>query len=143
MDLTWKYEHADIDWKVLSDLYKIAPLGHKPPEELQKTFGNSLYQCFVFRGSQLVGAGRVLADGVDCAYLCDVAVHPDLQGTGIGKKIILALTDLAQGHKKIILYANPGTESFYQKLGFKRMLTAMARFENEDHALNVGLVSDT
>jgi hypothetical protein len=48
-----------------------------------------------------------------------------------------------KGHKKIILYANPGTEGFYKKLGFKRMNTAMAIFQDQTHALEVGLVNET
>jgi GNAT superfamily N-acetyltransferase len=32
----------------------------------------------------LIGVGRAVADGIDCSYICDVAVHPDFQGKGIG-----------------------------------------------------------
>ncbi len=74
----------------------------------------------------LVGVGRALADGVDCSYLCDVAVHPEYQGIGLGRDIINKLLELSEGYKKIILYANPGKEGFYSKLGFKRINTAMA-----------------
>jgi predicted GNAT family acetyltransferase len=42
-----------------------------------------------------------------------VAVHPDHQGRGLGTQVIKRLTALAAGHKKIILYANPGAEPFY------------------------------
>jgi hypothetical protein len=47
------------------------------------------------------------------------------------------------GHKKIILYASPGKEGFYKKLGFKQMNTAMAIFSNEQRAIEVGLLSST
>ncbi len=53
------------------------------------------------------------------------------------------LVELSKGHKKIILYSNPGKESFYKKLGFKRMSTAMAIFENQEQALEWGLVNET
>ena len=52
------------------------------------------------------------------------------------------LVDLAKDHKKIILYAVPGKEPFYRKLGFKRMTTAMAIFANPAQALATGLVSE-
>jgi ribosomal protein S18 acetylase RimI-like enzyme len=99
-----------------------------------------MYKCFVLGDGRLVGAGRVVADGFDTAYLCDIVVHPDLQGTGIGKAIVLKLKELSARHRKIILYANPGKEDFYRKLGFRRMLTAMAIFEDEDRAVRTGLV---
>jgi hypothetical protein len=31
-------------------------------------------------------------------------------------------------HCNVILYASPGKEGFYQKFGFRRMKTGMARF---------------
>ena len=143
MQLTWKYDQESINWEKLSNLYKIAPLGDKKVDDLQKAFGNSMYKCFVFEDAQLVGVGRTLADGVDCAYICDIAVHPEYQGTGIGKSIIKKLMSLSEGHKKIILYANPGKEGLYKTLGFKRMSTAMAIFQDQTHALEVGLVNET
>ncbi len=102
----------------------------------------SRYKCFVFDNEKLIGAGRALADGVDCSYLCDVAVHPDYQGTGLGKEIITRLKELSAGHKKIILYASPGKEGFYKRLGFMRMRTAMAIFQNRERAIEVGLVDE-
>ena len=81
-----------------------------------------------------------MADGVDCSYLCDVAVHPDFQGHGLGKAIIVKLKELSAGHRKIILHANPGKEGFYQRLGFTRLRTAMAIFRDQDRAMRSGLV---
>jgi ribosomal protein S18 acetylase RimI-like enzyme len=143
LSFTWRYDQELIDWEELSNLYRIAPLGDKKAEDLQTVFGNSRYKCFVFDGLQLSGAGRALADGLDCSYICDVAVHPDYQGKGIGKGIVEQLTRLSESHAKIILYANPGKEGFYKKLGFKRMNTAMAIFQDEKRALEVGLIRKT
>jgi ribosomal protein S18 acetylase RimI-like enzyme len=91
----------------------------------------------------LVGVGRALADGIDCSYIFDVAVLPSYQGSKIGKSIVAKLVELSKDHKKNILYSYPGKESFYKKLGFKRMSTAMAIFENQEQALEFGLVNET
>lgn len=142
-ELTWSDSLQDLDWNELSALYRVAPLGDKKPAALQTAFGHSMFRCLVRNtAGQLVGAGRALADGVDCSYICDVAVHPSQQGKGLGRAIVQRLVELSAGHKKIILYANPGTEPFYLKLGFKRMATAMAIFENQARALERGLVVD-
>jgi ribosomal protein S18 acetylase RimI-like enzyme len=74
--------------------------------------------------------------------IAHIVVHPEHQGRGLGKALVAKLTELSAGHRKIILYANPGKEGFYRKLGFRRMLTAMARFQDERHALSTGLVAD-
>lgn len=140
--MQWVYDQDAIDWQALSDLYRIAPLGEKKPQDLERAFSSSRFKCFVLEGGELIGAGRALADGVDCSYLCDVAVHPAHQGKGLGVAIIDKLVDLSRGHKKIILYANPGTESFYAKLGFSRMRTAMAIFKDRERAVRTGLIDE-
>ena len=60
----------------------------------------------------------------------------------LGKQIVQYLIDQSQGHKKIILYANPGKEGFYSKLGFKKMNTAMAIFQNEEEMIKNGTLSE-
>jgi ribosomal protein S18 acetylase RimI-like enzyme len=142
-NLSWLYEQSNIDWFQLSELYRIAPLGEKSADDLEIVFTNSRFKCFVYYNDKLIGVGRALADGLDCSYICDVAIHPEYQGVGLGKQIIEKLIKLSNGHKKIILYANPGKEGFYNKLGFKKMNTAMAIFSNQKQALEAGLVSET
>lgn len=141
MSLDWKYSIDGVDWEELSALYRVAPLGDKPPDHLRKVFGNSRFVSFVYDGARLVGAGRALADGGDCSYMCDIAVLPDYQGTGLGKKLVGDLVDRSRGHKKIILYSVPGREPFYRKFGFLRMKTAMAIFENPQAQLERGYLT--
>lgn len=143
MKLEWKYSLEHLIWEELSSLYRVAPLGDKSPLNLETAYSNSMFKCFVFDSGKLVGAGRALADGIDCSYICDVAVLPSHQSLGVGKAIVSRLVDLSKGHKKIILYTYPGKEPFYRKLGFKRMATAMAIFENQAQAIEWGLIDET
>ena len=143
MPITWSSGLEGIDWLELEALYRAAPLGNKSAAGLEIVFTNSRYVCFALEHERIVGAGRALADGADCSYLCDVAVLPSHQGTGVGKEIVAKLVALSKGHKKIILYAVPGKEPFYRKFGFRRMLTAMAIFENQAQALERGYISET
>jgi GNAT superfamily N-acetyltransferase len=136
--IEWTYSADGVDWEELAALYRAAPLGDKKPAALERAFGNSLFKCFAYDDGRLVGAGRVLADGADCAYLCDVAVLPGHQGTGLGKRIVGHLVEASRGHRKIILYAVPGKEGFYEGFGFLRMTTAMAIFENQQQQLERG-----
>jgi GNAT superfamily N-acetyltransferase len=137
----WATDDSSVDWDELSALYRVAPLGDKPPDSLRTVFGNSMFKCFVYDDGRLVGAGRALADGLDSAYLAYVAVHPDHQGRGLGSAI-RRLVDMSAGHKKVLLYANPGTEGFYSNLGFLRMNTAMAIWRDRARAIETGLISE-
>jgi len=139
-NLKWVDNIKNINWNELSSLYKIAPLGDKSPELLEQVFSNSMFKYFVYDHKKLVGVGRALADGADCSYICDVAIHPDYQGRGLGKAIIERLIEDSKGHKKIILYAVPSKEPFYAKFGFAKMKTAMAIFKEKEWARDVGLV---
>jgi len=139
---TWSFDQTQINWNELSELYRIAPLGIKPAEHLKLVFTDSKFKCFVYHESILVGAGRGLADGKDTSYLCDIAVHPEYQGQGLGKEIVQKLVSLSDGHRKIILYASPGKEGFYAKLGFKKMNTAMAIFQDEADMMTNGTISE-
>lgn len=143
MPLVWSHSLASLDWSELSALYQAAPLGNKSPHSLQTAFTNSMFKCFVYEDEKLVGVGRALADGTDCSYICDVALLPSHQGLGLGKQIVSKLVSMSSGHKKIILYAVPGKEQFYKGLGFKRMSTAMAIFENQGLALERGYLNET
>jgi ribosomal protein S18 acetylase RimI-like enzyme len=142
MTIAWSHTIEGLDWAELEALYRAAPLGNKTAAGLQTVFANSRYCCFAREEGRLVGAGRALADGADCSYICDVAVLPSHQGTGVGKEIVAQLVAFSQGHKKIILYSVPGKEAFYRKFGFRRMLTAMAIFENQAQAFERGYLAE-
>lgn len=143
MPNVWSDSLDHVDWNELAALYLAAPLGHKNPSDLRIAFSNSRFRCFVRDGGNLVGVGRALADGADCSYICDVAVLPSHQGAGLGRQIVARLVALSRGHKKIVLYAVPGKEAFYRKLGFRRMTTAMAIFENQALAQERGYIDET
>ena len=140
--MQWRYDSNGVDWDDLSNLYKIAPLGDKKPEDLKMVFENSRYKCFIYDEEKLIGAGRALADGVDVSYIADVAIHPEYQGQGIGKAIVSKLVEFSKRHNKIILFASVGKEAFYAKLGFDKMNTTMAIFKNREKVLEWGLVSE-
>ncbi|VAW59038.1 Acetyltransferase, GNAT family [hydrothermal vent metagenome] len=143
MNFKWIYSDDKVNWPELSALYKIAPLGIKPADGLKIAFNHSMFKVFIYDSDKLIGVGRALADGSDCSYICDVAVLPNYQGLGLGKKIIQKMIALSEGHKKIILYAAQGKEGFYKNLGFEKMNTAMAIFSDNELAMQLGLINKT
>lgn len=138
--LHWSCDDTRVNWNELSELYRIAPLGNKSADHLRRVYANSMFKVFVHDGAKLIGAGRAVADGLDTSYLCDIAVHPGYRDRGLGVAIVEKLKELSAGHRKIILYANPGKEGFYRKRGFRMMRTAMAIFRDGDDAVRTGLI---
>ena len=140
--ITWSESLDGIDWDELAALYRAAPLGDKRPADLELVFSNSMFRCFAFEHGKLIAAGRALADGRDCAYLCDIAVLPSHQGRGLGRRVVSRLVERSKSHRKLILYAVPGREELYRGLGFRRMRTAMAIFENQAEAYARGYLAE-
>lgn len=128
MAVTWTTSIESVNWDEMSELYRIAPLGTKSGDWLRTAYSNSLFKWLAYDDGKVVACGRAVADGVDCSYLCDIVVHPAYQGGGLGRELIRRLIRASKGHRKIILYAVPGREPFYEKFGFRRMKTAMAIF---------------
>ena len=126
MKVSLCFDTEGIDWVRAADVFRRAPLGIRDPEKLQRAFENSGTVCFAFHKDRLMGMARALSDGEYHAAVYDLVVLPEYQGQGIGRKIVAAL------HRRLpvrttILYAVPGKEPFYRKLGYAKMLTAMAR----------------
>lgn len=138
MQVRWSDHRHDIDWQELSCLVRRAPLGDKSAAHLETVFGNSAVVCFGFDGNRLVAAGRALADGAECAYLADIVVLPEYQGRGLGTELVRRLIAAVRNHRRILLFAVPGKEGFYKRHGFRRLLTAMAIFEDESSAIARG-----
>ena len=140
--IQWSSSTDSLDWAELSELYRLAPLGNKSPAWLQTAFSNSMFKFFALENGALIAAGRAVADGVDCSYICDVVVHPSHQGRGLGREIIERLVAASRGHRKIILYSVPGKEQFYRRFGFRRMRTAMAIFDDARKAAANGYTDE-
>ncbi|MCG8617755.1 MAG: GNAT family N-acetyltransferase, partial [Desulfobacterales bacterium] len=102
------------------------------PDVLKQAFEASYVTIFIYHGDELIGIGRALSDGAYQAAVYDCAVSPEFQGKGVGRLIITHILSALETCN-IILYASPGKEGFYQKYGFRRMKTGMARFVKSEH----------
>lgn len=116
-----------VDWRKIADSLKKVGMGYHEPAVHKKAFEASHTSVFIYEESQLIGFGRAISDGQYQGAIYDVAVLPESQGKGVGKIIVQTILDRLPDCN-IILYATPGKEGFYQKLGFGKMKTGMALF---------------
>lgn len=139
-DVTLSDDATTVDWERLAVVFKRAPLGSRDPVALRRVFENSGVRCFAWAGGKVIGAGRAVTDGVRYAVIFDVVVLPEYQGQGIGTRIMDSLIGRTEA-PNILLYAVPGKETFYRKFGFRKMTTAMARFENPQTQQQGGILN--
>ncbi len=131
MEFDVKQDCAGVDWKAVSETLKCVGMAYYEPDVHRKAFEASHTTVFVYHADRLIGFGRAISDGSYQAAIYDCAVLPEFQGKGIGKMIMKNI--LSQiSHCNIILYATPGKEGFYQKLGFRKMKTGMAHFKKSE-----------
>lgn len=131
MNIITKTNCNNINWQNLMMLLKNAGMGTYTPALHKKAFENSFRVVFLFDNDDLIGCGRLISDGAYQGAIYDIAVDEKYRGLGLGKKIIKELM-IDLDNINMILYASPGKEQFYEKLGFQLGKTCMLRFQNPE-----------
>ncbi len=117
--------YQNVDWQALADLYERAPLGKRDPLQLERAFVQSYSVVLVYEEKKIIGAGRAICDNEYYAAVFDIAVLPEYQGQGIGRKVMEKLMEGLED-KFVVLTTTIGKEDFYRKFGFRKHKTAMA-----------------
>jgi len=121
-----------IDWDSLLQLYVetdgvigLARAGNL--REIKEAFLNSYRIVTAWDGDRIIGAGRLISDGVCYGWIHDMAVLPDRQKTGIGKQVVV---ELLHGNEGLLIGLTSAFDAveFYHKQGFKKHKTAMAKY---------------
>ena len=89
--------------------------------DLHRAIVSSDLVITAWQGELLVGCVRILSDFIYRAVLCDVIVHPDFRGRGVGTLLVQTATEhprLARVSKFTLLTTS--ARAFYERLGWKR-----------------------
>jgi N-acetylglutamate synthase-like GNAT family acetyltransferase len=121
MNITYKTDAVPTAEQVIA-LYNAAALPRptNDKERIAKMYAHSNLVVSAWYGDELVGVSRCITDWVWSCYLADLAVHPDHQKSGMGKKLI-DLTKAALGEQSMILLLSvPTAMEYYPKVGFTK-----------------------
>lgn len=104
----------------LKILFESVGWRHRDLQKLDKAFGFS-WSWFTIRDqNDLVGFVRLLSDGIRHAYICNMAIVPSHQHSGLGDKLMNEVMSLLESKGLFpCLVATPGNSSFYEKYGFQ------------------------
>ena len=87
--------------------------------QLKRMLKGSTVVVSLWRGKRLVGFGRATSDGIHRAVLWDVVVAGDLQGQGLGRRVVEALLDSPRLRNVERIYLmTTNSAGFYRQLGF-------------------------
>jgi GNAT superfamily N-acetyltransferase len=90
----------------------------RPQERTDKAFANSL-AFGLYEDNKQIGMGRVVTDFAIVAYLCDVFIHEDFRGHGLGKWLVQSIFEHPDlKHVRRWLLATDDAHGLYQQFGF-------------------------
>ena len=105
------------------------------PEALVAALQNSHSLVTARIGGKLVGIANAISDGHLVVYYQHLLVHPDNQGQGIGRKIMLAMQERYNSLHQQMLTADVDSVGFYESMGFERAgkTVPMWIYDGTDH----------
>ena len=92
--------------------------------DLKRMLAGSTVVVSLWRGKRLVGFGRAHSDGIHRAVLWDIVVAGDLQGKGLGRRVVealLAAPAIRDVERVYLMTTN--SAGFYKQLGFTKAIT--------------------
>jgi GNAT superfamily N-acetyltransferase len=103
-------------------LRSAAGLSPKSAEAAALGLGNTLYGVSVTAGERIIGMGRIIGDGGCFFVVVDIAVQPEFQKRGLGKRIMDALDAWLRANapvsSNVSLFADGDAKHLYAKYGF-------------------------
>ena len=99
-----------------------AGMSPKSPEAARRGLPHTLYGVSLQRDGEVVGMGRIIGDNGCFFTVVDIAVIPELQGRGLGRRIMTALDAWLSRHVPdtayVTLAADGDAKHLYAKFGF-------------------------
>jgi GNAT superfamily N-acetyltransferase len=96
----------------------------RPREYTDEAFANSLV-FGLYEGKRQIGMARVVTDYAIVAYLCDVFIHEDYRGHGLGKWLMETLLDHPDlKHIRRWLLVTDDAHGLYRQFGFEVLTDA-------------------
>jgi GNAT superfamily N-acetyltransferase len=104
------------------ELLRAAPLVRPldDPDRIDRMYAASNLVFSAWEGERLVGILRGWTDGAFDGYVCDLAVHPDVQRQGVGLRL-LELVRAQRPEVQFVLRASQIAKEYYQHIGWQRI----------------------
>lgn len=130
--IEYKTELKNSEWNSLVDLYDetgmCLGLGRmRETEKIRRAYNKSHRYVVAWDSGKIVGAARMISDGECYGWVHDVAVLPSYRKQGIGRGV---MEKLLEGNEGLLIGLTSSFEAvdFYDRLGFKKHKTAMAKY---------------
>ncbi|MCU0544821.1 MAG: GNAT family N-acetyltransferase [Oscillatoriaceae cyanobacterium Prado104] len=128
------------DLKQIQELFKAAAFWarERQIEDWEIAIANSEPVVTVWDGERTIGFARATSDGIYRATIWDVAIHPDYQGAGLGRKLVqTVLSHPRMCRVERVYLMTTYQQSFYERIGFQYNASTTMVLENRPLEENV------
>ena len=98
------------------------------PEKLQIAMKNFETVISAWDGDKLVGMICAMDDGIMTTYVHYLLVRPEYQDKGIGKELVLKVTEIYKDYLRIVVVGYDDEVGFYESCGFEKVEDASPLF---------------
>ena len=107
-------------------------LSEKSQAASVRSLANTTHGVSLLRDGKVVGMGRIVGDDACFHFVVDIAVDPELQGRGLGKRIMDALDAWLRANAPptahVSLFADGEAKRLYAKYGFAQSEHSVGMF---------------
>jgi N-acetylglutamate synthase-like GNAT family acetyltransferase len=121
MQITYKTDFVPETIQII-ELYEKSGLPRPTgdTERIAKMYAGSDIIVTAWDKEKLIGVSRSITDWVWSCYLSDLAVLPEYQKGGVGRKLIERTREKAGFQSMVLLLSVPSAMDYYPKVGFTR-----------------------
>lgn len=91
------------------------------PDRIERMYAGSNLIVTARENGKLVGVARSITDGAWSTYLADLAVDPNAQRSGIGKRLVELTKEAVGDESMVLLLSVPTAMEYYPKIGMERL----------------------
>jgi len=121
MNIDYRFDRQPTADQVI-ELYDRAglPRPTNDRERIQKMYEHSNLVVTAWDGDKLVGVSRSITDWAWSCYLADLAIDPDYQAQGIGKKLVYLTKEKLGDECMLLLLSVPTAMDYYPRIGLTK-----------------------
>ncbi len=109
---------ADMDF-ISGSLHTTYWASDRPVSITKQSIDNSVLLS-LFHQERQIGFTRIVSDHSTFAWICDVFVHPEFRGEGLGKWLMECTVNHPAAQVRLVLLATKDAHGLYEKYDFVR-----------------------
>ncbi len=115
--------HDKVTAEEVIELYREAGLSRPidDSDRIERMYAGSNLIATARENGKLVGLARSITDGAWSTYLADLAVSPNAQKSGIGKRLVELTKETVGDESMVLLLSVPAAMEYYSKIGMERL----------------------